>query len=87
MGQGTDLKRFERAADALRAIQDPVLRLDVIRHARERLEALEEDAVRDARSAGMTWKAVGTLYGLSKQGAQQRFRANPARAGRPMREG
>lgn len=41
---------------------------------RERFEALEEAAVREARAAGVTWKEIGALYGLSKQGAQQRFR-------------
>lgn len=74
MSDGIDLKRFERAAEALRGIQDPVRRLDAIRAARERLEALEAGAVHDARHAGVTWKSIGTLYGLSKQGAQQRFR-------------
>ncbi len=73
MSERIDLKRIERAADALRAIPDPLVRLDSVRAARERLEALEAAAVRDARHAGATWKAIGALYGLSKQGAQQRF--------------
>jgi hypothetical protein len=77
VSDGGDLQRFERAADALRRIPDPVRRLDAIRAARERLEALEAAAVHDARHAGMTWKAIGALYGLSKQGAQQRFRTEP----------
>jgi hypothetical protein len=38
------------------------------------LEALEADTVADARAAGATWGEIGALYGLSKQGAQQRFR-------------
>jgi hypothetical protein len=73
MSERVDLKRIERAADALRAIPDPLVRLDSVRAARERLEALETAAVHDARHAGATWKAIGALYGLSKQGAQQRF--------------
>jgi hypothetical protein len=77
MSEATDRRRFERATDALRAIPDPVGRLDAIRGAREALEVLEADAVRDARHAGVTWKAIGALYGLSKQGAQQRFRGTP----------
>jgi hypothetical protein len=77
VSESTDQQRFERAADALLRIQDPLLRLDAIRAARERLEALEADAVHGARHAGVTWKAIGALYGLSKQGAQQRFRAGP----------
>ena len=81
VAEGTDLKRFERAVDALRLIPDPLLRLDAVRAARERLEVLEVAAVRDARQAGATWKAIGALYGLSKQGAQQRFRATSADEG------
>jgi ketopantoate reductase len=77
VSEAPDLKRFERAADALRHIPDPSTRLDAIRRAREELEALEAGAVRDARHAGVTWKAIGALYGLSKQGAQQRFRDTP----------
>lgn len=76
-----DLRRFERAAGALRTIPDPLLRLDAARRARESVEALEAAAVRDARHAGVTWKAIGALYGLSKQGAQQRFRGAPPEDG------
>jgi hypothetical protein len=68
------LKRFQRSMDALDAISDPLLRLEAVRRARETAEASERQAVRDARHAGVTWKAIGALYGLSKQGAQQRFR-------------
>lgn len=68
------LKRFDRGIDALREIPDPVSRLDAVRRSRETLEALEARAVTDARHAGVTWKQIGALYGLSKQGAQQRFR-------------
>jgi hypothetical protein len=77
VSDGPDLKRFGRAADALRGIPDPMRRLDAIRAAREQVEALEADAVRDARRSGVTWKTIGALYGLSKQGAQQRFRGAP----------
>lgn len=76
MGDGTHLGRFERAIGALRSDPDPVSRLDAVRRARERLEAVEVASIREARAAGVTWKAIGALYGLSKQGAQQRFRAS-----------
>lgn len=75
MADSTDRRRLERAVDALRAIPDPLARLDAVRSGREQLEALEAEAVRSARHAGATWKAIGALYGLSKQGAQQRFRS------------
>ena len=67
-------KRLARALDALRAIPDPLPRLDAVRRHREALEALEAASVADARAAGSTWAQIGALYGLSKQGAQQRFR-------------
>ena len=39
--------------------------------------------VEAARKAGATWIEIGACYGLTKQGAQQRFRAarNQANAG------
>jgi hypothetical protein len=67
-------KQFDRFAESVRAIPDPLVRLDTIRATRETLEVMEDRAVRDARHAGATWKSIGALYGLSKQGAQQRFR-------------
>jgi len=70
---------LDRAVERLRREPDPLARLDAVRLARERLERLEADAVRDARDAGVTWKSIGALYGLSKQGAQQRFRTSPER--------
>ena len=70
--------RVDRAIDALQQIPDPLGRVDAVRISRERLDALEDAAVRDARAAGITWKQIGALYGLSKQGAQQRFRAIPS---------
>jgi len=75
VSESPELKRLDRVLDVLRAMPDPLRRLDSIRRARERLELAEVEAVRAARQAGATWKAIGALYGLSKQGAQQRFRS------------
>lgn len=75
MADPVHVKRFDRALQALREIEDPLDRLNAARSAREELEQLEADSVSAARAAGATWKDVGALYGLSKQGAQQRFRA------------
>lgn len=66
--------RIDRALDALQQIADPLSRVDAARSSREQFEAVEAAAVREARAAGVTWKEIGALYGLSKQGAQQRFR-------------
>lgn len=46
--------------------------------------------VRDARDAGMSWSRIGDVLGVSRQAAQQRFAAAPARhrdsAARPIPE-
>jgi hypothetical protein len=68
------VRRLQRALDSLRAIPDPLSRLGAVRRSLQDLEALEADTVADARAAGATWGEIGALYGLSKQGAQQRFR-------------
>jgi hypothetical protein len=70
-------KRFVRALEELGGIEDPVARLDAVRRAREALDQLESETVAESRKSGATWGAIGALYGLTKQGAQQRFQ--PAR--------
>ena len=75
------VKRFQRALDSLQAIPDPLTRLEAVRSSLEHLEALEASTVAAARAAG-------ALYGLSKQGAQQRFRAlRSRRATSALQEG
>lgn len=76
MAEPVHAKRLQQALDSLRALPDPVARLAEVRQAIVALEALEASTVKDARSAGATWGEIGALYGLSKQGAQQRFRAS-----------
>lgn len=48
--------------------------LDTARRAREAADSAELAAVREARRAGASWARIGELYGLTKQGAQQRFK-------------
>jgi hypothetical protein len=57
-------------------------RLEAARRLREAAEELEAAQVEAARQAGATWIEIGACYGLTKQGAQQRFRAvrNQAKA-------
>lgn len=74
MADPVHTKRFTRALQALREVPDPVQRLDAVRSAIAQLEDLEAATVADARTAGVTWIEIGAVYGLSKQGAQQRFR-------------
>lgn len=72
-----DAKKVATAIAALNALKretDPLERLDFVRQAREATDALEDAAVTAARDAGYTWSDIGARYGLTKQGAQQRFR-------------
>jgi hypothetical protein len=76
------VKRILAALRALDVADGPVSRLDAARRLREAAEELEAAQVEAARKAGATWIEIGACYGLTKQGAQQRFRAarNQAKA-------
>jgi hypothetical protein len=69
------VKRISAALGAFDVADAPVSRLDAARLLREAAEELEAAQVEAARKAGATWVEIGALYGLTKQGAQQRFRA------------
>jgi hypothetical protein len=71
------VKRILAALSALDVADRPLTRLDAARRLREAAEELEAAQVEAARKAGATWNDIGACYGLTKQGAQQRFR--PAR--------
>jgi len=68
-------KRILAALGALDAADGPISRLEAARQLREAAEELETAQVEAARKAGATWHEIGACYGLTKQGAQQRFRA------------
>lgn len=68
------LKRLGVALEELRQEDDPLRRLDLVRRVREAADELEASHVEAARTAGATWAEIGAVYGLTKQGAQQRFR-------------
>lgn len=68
-------RRFDRALETLREVPDPLIRLDAIRRSRLALDDLEIATVIAAREVGVSWRDIGAVYGLSKQGAQQRFRS------------
>lgn len=76
MAEPIHLKRSKQALEALGDVDDPLIRLDAARLLREQLETVEAETVATARQSGVTWKHIGALYGLSKQGAQQRFRVS-----------
>lgn len=67
-------RRLQRTIDALSAIEDPMERLARARSARQRMEELELEQIRSLREAGTPWRTIGAQYGLTKQGAQQRFK-------------
>jgi hypothetical protein len=69
------VKRIMAALGALDAADGPISRLEAARRLREAAEELEAVQVEAARKAGVTWIEIGACYGLTKQGAQQRFRA------------
>src|SRR5215469_13020223 len=75
------VKRIFAALSALDAADRPMSRLDAARRLREAAEELEAAQVEAARKAGATWIEIGACYGLTKQGAQQRFRAARYQAG------
>jgi hypothetical protein len=68
------VKRILAALGALNAADGPISRLHAARRLREAAEELEAAQVHAARKAGATWFEIGACYGLTKQGAQQRFR-------------
>ena len=69
------VRRITAALGALDVADGPISRLEVARQLREAAEELEAALVEAARKAGVTWNEIGACYGLTKQGAQQRFRA------------
>ena len=74
------VRRITAALGALDVADGPMSRLDAARRLREAAEELEAAQVEAARKAGATWNEIGACYGLTKQGAQQRFRAARSRA-------
>jgi hypothetical protein len=69
------VKRILGALGAIDVADGPMSRLEAARRLREAAEELEVAQVEAARKAGVTWIEIGACYGLTKQGAQQRFRA------------
>ena len=82
MASKSPVKRISAALGALDVADGPMSRLEAARRLREAAEELEAAQVEAARKAGATWIEIGACYGLTKQGAQQRFRAarNQAKA-------
>jgi hypothetical protein len=75
VASGRVVRRIIAALSAFDVADRPMSRLDAARRLREAAEELEAAQVEAARKAGATWIEIGACYGLTKQGAQQRFRA------------
>jgi hypothetical protein len=71
-GRGS-AKKVQQALDALTAAEAPLDALDAARLLREAAEDLELSKVAELRKEHISWAKIGTLYGTTKQGAQQRF--------------
>jgi hypothetical protein len=82
----SSVKRIIAALGALDAADGPMGRLEAARQLREAAEQAEAAQVAAARKAGATWTEIGACYGLTKQGAQQRFRAARNQASADMAE-
>jgi hypothetical protein len=80
------VRRILAALSAFDVADTPMSRLDAARRLREAAEELEAAQVEAARKAGATWIEIGSCYGLTKQGAQQRFRAARDQAKAPTAE-
>lgn len=83
MAPRSPVKRILAALGAFDVADRPMSRLDAARRLREAAEELEAAQVEAARKAGATWLEIGACYGLTKQGAQQRFRATRDQAKAP----
>lgn len=52
---------------------DPLKLLDGLGHGTRSLERWQRKAVNAAREQGVTWEAIGTACGISRQAAWERF--------------
>jgi hypothetical protein len=68
-------KRLRRAAKTVQGAQNALDALAAARQLREAAADLEIAAVIEARRQRATWTEIGSVYGTSKQAAQQRFRS------------
>jgi hypothetical protein len=68
------LKQLRRSLEAVAAAPNALEAVRASRRLRDEAEALELEAVIEARRQRATRSEIGAVYGTSKQGAQQRFR-------------
>jgi hypothetical protein len=73
--QKATIKKLRQVLEELESASQPLEALAHARRLREAAEAMEVALVAQARDQRRTWTEIGAVYGTSKQGAQQRFRA------------
>jgi hypothetical protein len=79
-------------ADAVEAMTaetssaDPVMALSAAARLERASRGLAEHAAAAAIAAGMSWRDIGSAYGVSKQAAHQRFARHVRRLDRISRE-
>lgn len=64
---------IQQAYEALGSADDTLSRLALLRELRVRIDAEVAGYVADARHAGESWAAIGTVLGITRQSAQERF--------------
>ncbi len=75
-----ETREFSSAVDALVTKVHGLLdsqnardRVNAIRRLAAGIEILERQVLLDAQAAGMTWAAIGGVYGVTRQAAHRRF--------------
>lgn len=74
MGSKTHRAAIAEALIGLQGDAGPERALELVRDLRAAAELLESELISEARDHGLSWARIGAVYGLTKQGAQQRFR-------------
>lgn len=73
-------RRLIEALVELERGETPLAALERAKAARELAESLEQSIIAAARAERVSWSKIGSVYGLTKQGAQQRFGERPRAA-------
>lgn len=72
------LSELQAALDDVGRASDHIARLAAANKLLTLARVLQHDAVGDARSDGVTWREIGDVHGLTRQGAFQRFTSHEA---------
>ncbi|MGJ3508831.1 hypothetical protein [Enemella sp. A6] len=67
------INKLTAACDDFQQAADPLAAVEIAQQVGSLAEKVQHEAVRAARQQGVSWSKIGAVFGLSKQGAQQRF--------------